>query len=109
MTQVFILEVATVLISLVFGLLVSYKFAGRFFEPDSITRKNALSLLLNRQVEEWNAFRILDKNWKPNFPGVDFSQFNLSGANFKEAKFDNSSFFEANLDNSDLSMASLEN
>lgn len=64
--------------------------------------ENAFELLKIGRVEEWNALRDLNPNWKPVLKEINLSNAKLSGVNLRKADLTEADFYMADLSDADL-------
>jgi hypothetical protein len=81
----------------VIGVMVGTRLSKRVFGKVPFSLENAVELLLQGRVEEWNEIRVLNPKWDPDLNGVDLSGARLRFANLSYCKLDESIFSNADL------------
>lgn len=96
------LSITLGIIASVIGVVIGALLAGKSFDSNVYDHSNALDLLREERIEEWNVLRDLNPNWVPNLSGIDLQKLDLRGVNLNGMSVGN-----ANFGDSDLSFATL--
>jgi len=98
----FSLSIILGIIAVVIGVVIGALVASKGFESNVYNFSNAVDLLREERIEEWNAFRDLNPQWIPNLSGIDLQKLDLRVVNLDGVTIGN-----ANFSDSDLSFATL--
>lgn len=96
------------LVSSIMGAIIGVVAAGRLFSTKTFRPDNAVQLLRQGRVEEWNEIRVLHPGWRPNLEKVDLSRKSLPYANFSDSSLKGANFSHAELVGCNFSNAMLE-
>jgi len=91
------LAVLFAVVASVVGAGIGMYVSGRLFAAKTFRPSNAVQLLHQGRVEEWNEIRVLHPGWRPTLKDMDFSRKPLSYANLSDSNLEGANFSHAEL------------